>query len=534
MSAHLRICSRIFIALLATSQAPAALDDHDAALHIAGLKSLSAADREMLLTKLDPKTLRKLPAAEHEAIQMAALRFSESAIGRRPNGRLIEVTDLTEKRLLQIAGEYLSSLPPEKVTAHPKAGDLFGKISPGAARISRQVTIDPKSERWHTTGLYAAPGEVVVVTVPEPWRNRGLKVRISGHTDRIPLKNKLVRLPEPPSRSFAVTGAETLLASAFGGAVYIDTGTKPIQEPPFSVSISNAVAAPGFKLGSTSPDLWRSSLKSAPAPYAELMSDRVILSIPSEWIRELDDPTALVAYWDHIVGLHDELGGLSRIRTCPERVNVDVQISAGLFHAGYPMQGPQQACRGVVDLTALREQGNWGWFHELGHEAQRRPDKAWSWNNPYTFDSSIEVTVNLFSSHAYNRLGISPKGGWAWTVDPKQVAEKARKASSAGTPYAKADVATKLTMYLQLRDAFGWESIAAVLKSYSDDQSTDPKRLPEGEQAERDDFLVRMSSQVKHDLYPFFHGVWGLELGEDARQKVAGLKPWLPDGFTVR
>ena len=234
----------------------------------------------------------------------------------------------------------------------------------------------------------------------------------------------------------------------------------------------------------------------------------MILSIPSEWIRELDDPTALVAYWDHIVGLHDELGGLSRIRTCPERVNVDVQISAGLFHAGYPMQGPQQACRGVVDLTALREQGNWGWFHELGHEAQRRPDKAWSWNNPYTFDSSIEVTVNLFSSHAYNRLGISPKGGWAWTVDPKQVAEKARKASSAGTPYAKADVATKLAMYLQLRDAFGWEPIAAVLKSYSDDQSTDPKRLPEGEQAERD--RARLLDEVVR--------ITVAECGDDRRQ----------------
>ena len=534
MSAHLRICAHIFIALLTVSQARADLDDHDAALNIAKLKGLATADRDVLRAKLDPKTLRKLPAAEYEVIQKAALRFSETAIGRRSNGRLIEVTDATEKRLLQIAGEYLNSLPPGKVTAHPKAADLFGKISPGAARISRHVTINPKSERWHTTGLYAAPGEVVVVNVPEPWRNRGLKVRISGHTDGIPLKHKLVRLPAPPSRSFEVTGAETLVASAFGGAVYIDTGTKPLQEPAFPVSISNAVAAPGFKLGSTSPDLWRTSLKSAPAPYAELMSDRVILSVPSEWIRDIDDPTELVAYWDHIVELHDELGGLSQLRTCPERVNVDVQISAGLFHAGYPMQGPQHACRGIADLTPLRQQGNWGWFHELGHEAQRRPDKAWSWNNPYTFDSSIEATVNLFSSHAYNRLGISPKGGWAWTVDPKQVVEKARKATSAGTTYAKADVGTKLAMFLQLRDAFGWDPIAAVLKSYSDDQNIDPTRLPQGEQAERDEFLVRMSGQVKHDLYPFLHGVWGLELGEDARKKTAELKPWLPDGFALQ
>ena len=185
MSASLRIGSRIIIALIAAGQAWGALDHNSAASSIAKLKGLAATDRELLLGELDPKALRKLSAVEREAIQKAALGFSESAIGRRPNGRLIEVTDATEKRLLEIAGEYLNSLPAGKVPPHAKAADLFGKPSPGAARISRQLMVDPKSERWHTTGLYAAPGEVVVVTVPEPWRNRGLKVRISGHTDRM-------------------------------------------------------------------------------------------------------------------------------------------------------------------------------------------------------------------------------------------------------------------------------------------------------------------------------------------------------------
>lgn len=500
---------------------------------ISRIKSLPETDRAALLDALQDKTLKKLPVAEFESVRKEALRFSEGAIGRRSNGKLIDVVEPADKRLLQIAGEYLNSLPPENTPAHAKAGELYGRISPGAPRISRQVLIDPKSERWHTTGMYAAPGEVVSVRIPEPWAKRGLKVRISGHTDRISLEKKLQRLPTAPSRSFDMTSVETRAASAFGGAVYIDTGDKPLNEAAIPVMISNAIAAPDFKLGSTRPDQWRDSLRSAPAPYAELASDRVILSIPSEWVREIDDPTELMRFWDHVVALHDELGGFARLRTCPERVNVDVQISAGLFHAGYPMQGPQSACQGLADLAKLKTEGNWGWFHELGHEAQRRPDKAWSWDNPYTFDGAVEATVNLFSTHAYNELGISPKGGWAWTVDPKQVAEKARKAIDSKLSYARAEVGTKLAMWLQIRDGFGWAPISAVLKSYSDDQDEHPEMLPKNPQEERDQLCIRLSRQVKRNLYPFLHDVWGMEVSDTARDHVSDLPAWMPDGFTT-
>ena len=48
----------------------------------------------------------------------------------------------------------------------------------------------------------------------------------------------------------------------------------------------------------------------------------------------------------------------------------------GLLHAGYPIQGPTWASEDLVDLAKLSRSGNWGYFHELGHEMQRRPDKA--------------------------------------------------------------------------------------------------------------------------------------------------------------
>ena len=151
--------------------------------------------------------------------------------------------------------------------------------------------------------------------------------------------------------------------------------------------------------------------------------------------------------------------------------NVDCQISVGLFLAGYPTQGPQNRCLGVVDLPQLNSTVNWGWFHELGHEAQRRRDKSWSWNNPYTFDGSIEFTVNLFSAHAFDQLGMRDRKGWTWTASAEAVEEKARSFLAEGGTYAEGNSAEKLAMHLQIRHAFGWDVYRKVLAGYPERDS---------------------------------------------------------------
>ena len=141
--------------------------------------------------------------------------------------------------------------------------------------------------------------------------------------------------------------------------------------------------------------------------------------------------------------------------------------------------------------------------------------------------------MNLFSAHAYDRLKIAPKGGWAWTVDPKQVAEKARNGLAKGTPFAKADVGTRLAMFLQIRDTFGWQPIAALLKSYSDDHDRSPELLPRTNDEERDQLCVRLSNILNRNLYPFLHDLWGIEISDAARDKVSNLLPWMPEGFVA-
>ncbi len=470
---------------------------------------------------------RRRPNPE-DPLVIAALERAETLFA---DGR--PVRDELGKAVLRVAHRLWNRQDDaslDALTPHPQAGRWFGELPADAPRIAREIGLDTAVGRWHSTGLYAAPGEVITVTVPDALVGKNVRVRLSGHHDDLGRRGTWRRPPGPISVAKRIDANTLRIGSRFGGAVYLDFGRRPLKLGTVRVQIKGAVEAPIFIAGRHDNDAWQAALRDKPAPYAELVGERVILSVPSAWVRELDDAAGLVAYWDNVMKLHDELAGTAHLRTSPERINVDVQISAGLYHAGYPMQGAQGQSRNLVDFETLKQKGTWGWFHELGHEAQRRPDTAWSWDNPYTFDGSVECTVNLFTTHAMDTLGITDRGGWSWTGDPEQVAQRAKRGIEGGG-YTQVGVGEKLAMWLQLRDAFGWEPIGAYLKTYSDDQDEDPARLPKNEQAERDAFAMRMSKAVGKNLVPFIRDTWKLPVSDEVEAQLKDLKVWQPEGF---
>ena len=89
-------------------------------------------------------------------------------------------------------------------------------------------------------------------------------------------------------------------------------------------------------------------------------------------------------------------------RERPERYVVDVQISAGYMHSGYPIMTHDDVAAALVDLEKLMHQGHggvWGFYHELGHNHQSRD---------WTFDGTSEVTVNLFTLYVFDRVCGTP------------------------------------------------------------------------------------------------------------------------------
>jgi hypothetical protein len=407
----------------------------------------------------------------------------------------------------------LMALPAEQVQSHPAAADFPGRPPVEAKAVTRKLSVDTRISRWHSTGLYAVPGQVITVTVPADATTARLGVRIGCHQDRLwnPKIKSWSRVPEI-TRRFPLQAPVTSAANAFGGPVYIEVPSDcPLGI--IEVTVAGAVPAPMFELGRTDLAAWINDIRNAPGPWAELAGRKLIISLPSENVRQLDDPAAVVEFWDRVVSAQDELAGITN-RTSPERFVLDRQISAGYMHSGYPIMAHLDQQKKVADMAELRK-GNWGFFHELGHNHQR-PD--------WTPAGTGEVTCNIFSMYCFDRVCGLPRRGHGAMADAKR--EKALREFFTDTSKVwTSDAFLALNFYDQLVEGFGWEPFRQVFAEYRD--LPKPER-PKSNEEKLDQWLVRFSRATGKNLGPFF-AAWRIPVSEAACQVVQHLPAWQPD-----
>jgi Peptidase M60, enhancin and enhancin-like/N-terminal domain of M60-like peptidases len=414
--------------------------------------------------------------------------------------------------------EKLKRAKPEQLRAHPAALEFPGLV-PGDALIeNRELTIDTAVPGWHSTGLYAAPGASIRVTVPVDQVGKGYRVRIGCHTDSLWHHERWSRVPEI-TISTKIEEMDTRTANAFGGLVYIEVPEKT-QGFNLQCTIQGAVGAPLFVLGKTTSAEWL-KLRTKPAPWAELECGRVILTVPSEHVRQLDDPTQLAKFWDEVVRLEDELAGTAHLRKRPERIVADVQISAGYMHSGYPIMTHLDVAGHVTNFARMQA-GSWGHFHELGHNHQSRD---------WTFDGAGEVTCNIFSFYVMEKLCGKPPGQGHGAMEPVKVAHRLAQHLHGDAAQKwdrwKSDPFLALTMYHQLRMGFGWEAYSKVFAEYRDLPYAE---RPKTDQEKRDQWMVRFSRTVGRNLGPFFEA-WGIPVTEGALEQIKSLPAWMPDDW---
>ena len=397
------------------------------------------------------------------------------------------------------------------------AAEFPGSVPEGAKRVSRKVEVNTRIPDWHSTGLYAAPGEVITITIPDAAaRNGRLSVRIGALSDRLWHLPHWERYPEI-SMAVQLTQPVTKMVNPFGGNVYMVVPRNASAET-LSVQIDGAVEAPYYVFGKTTDEEWKQSRQS-PAPWAELASDRVILTVPSHLVRELDNPKEVMGFWNGVLDTCAELAAWEG-RTRPERITADRQISAGWMHSGYPVMTPTQTERGLTDLAYLKERGDkWGFFHEFGHNHQ---------SGDWTFTGSGEVTVNLFTLYVFEKM----YGMTIDDIDKRDVRPEVRKAAkerhiAAGAPFAQwqRDPFLALVMYVELIDEFGWESFMEVFGEY---RRLPANQRPRNDGEKRDQWMVRFSKQVGKNLGPFFDQ-WGVPVSQRAKDSITELPVWLPE-----
>jgi hypothetical protein len=186
------------------------------------------------------------------------------------------------------------------------------------------------------------------------------------------------------------------------------------------------------------------------------------------------------------------------------------------MHAGYPIMTHLDAAKRFVDLERLSTKGDWGMFHEMGHNHQHRD---------WTFSGTGEVTVNLFS--LYLMETVCEKGIGHKAMSPESIAKSRALYEKGGRDFGhwKRKPFLALIMYHQMREAFGWDAYKRVFAEYRD--LADYER-PKNDAQKRDQWLVRMSKTVKRNLGPFFES-WGVPVSKKARKAVADLPEWMPD-----
>lgn len=422
-----------------------------------------------------------------------------------------------ERAAAQADRKRWTQLAPSETTAHPDAARFPGAVAAEAPRISRRVEVPlatigwrAKSPWWHPTGLYAAPGETIRVVLAPEFLGLGLQLRIGAHTDRTDLaKFPFPRTPCNLTINVPLEHELTEAANPFGGPIFIEV---PVGNDPgmANIEIANAVAAPIFILGQTSESAWEES-RAAPAPWAELSSPHIALTVPADRIRTLEDPAELMQQWEQIAEWIHDLGGGTWFA---ERLIYDPGISAGYMHSGYPI-----VCSGGLDqmLSAerLRKGDLWGFAHEIGHNQQY---------GGWTPAGQGEVTCNWFPVYVLDQSGAVGDVRSADTRSFPMVL--ARGTIGSANPGGDGHFVA-LRFWRQIKAEFGWDPFRAVLR-----QLRAPEYVaPTSNEAKWDDLLIRFSRATNRDLTPHFLA-WGAEHTSAGSEAVAalGLAPWIaPD-----
>lgn len=409
------------------------------------------------------------------------------------------------------------ALPSEARLPHPDATRFPGAVPDNAPRTTQTITlrgpfIGWRANRpwWEATGTYAPPGALITVCIPPSQVDLGLALRIGAHHDTTDLSRfPFPRTPVDLTCTTPLDQSEVTLANPFGGPIYIEI-PNGLQEEVLSFEFAGSIEAPYFRLGESNPDTWL-SVRDAPAPWAELRSPCIALTVPSAEVRALEDPAALMAQWERIAGWVRDLG---QGTAYAERLVYDPGISAGYMHSGYPI-----ICAGGLDqmlqIERLQQGDLWGFVHELGHNQQY---------GGWTPKGQGEVTCNWFPVYVLDQLGVR---GDVRSADTRDFPSPLPRGTIGSQNPGGDGFFVALRFWRQIKETFGWEPFRQFLATMRDPSY----QSPASNEAKWDAMLLLFSQACQRDLTPHFDA-WGAEHSDAGRVAVGALQlePWIaPD-----
>uniref|UniRef100_A0A667Y1M8 Peptidase M60 domain-containing protein n=1 Tax=Myripristis murdjan TaxID=586833 RepID=A0A667Y1M8_9TELE len=371
-----------------------------------------------------------------------------------------------------------------------------------------KINVKTGAEEWLCTGLYLAPGMRTYMAMPAAIVNKGWKVQIGCQTDY--LKHDELKRAPCVHEHFPVTSEMMQVWNLWGGLIYLVAPPNTQLEGP-EVIVQIAIPAPYYKSGVTTAADW-SLLRTAPAPWAELEFDNIIITVPSNVVRGLERPNEVAAVWDDIMRGVADLAAIPHKFPRKERFVADVQISYGWMHAGYPIMMYSSVADSLVNPEKIRHADMWGPIHELGHNQQRG---CWEFP-PHT----TECTCNLWSVYVHEEvLGINrAKAHPNMTTNARK--SRTEEYVKGGRCLDKWSVWVALETYMQLQERFGWDAFKKVFAAYHKMTNT-----PSDNPGKMNLYAQTFSETVGMNLTGFFKA-WGWPIDAATQKKLSSLPAW--------
>jgi hypothetical protein len=223
---------------------------------------------------------------KEESKELQLLRNAFYSLTFRKN-RLKDPKDITASQLASIfpglPGENSKFIDKSINFRHHKkakgafSGNLVPQINP--------ILLKSHTHQWLSTGLYAAPGQSINIKVDRDMVDH-LQIRIGAHSDHLYHKEELKRAPIV-SIVYDINSEETVINSEFGGLIYvIDLSDK--EYGVFNLKFKNVLQAAYYIKGETTNEEWIKMLYHVSAPWGELASNNVIITLPLENLKNLN------------------------------------------------------------------------------------------------------------------------------------------------------------------------------------------------------------------------------------------------------
>ncbi|KAM9468390.1 LOW QUALITY PROTEIN: TRPM8 channel-associated factor homolog [Clarias gariepinus] len=337
-----------------------------------------------------------------------------------------------------------------------------------------------------------------------------LQLQIGCQTDCLGEADLLKRAPVVHMRC-ALDSEMLQVWNLWGGLIYLIAPPKS-QVHGVEVVVQTAVKAPYYKSGQTSVADWVNDIRNAPAPWAELEFENVIITLHSDFIRKLNRPDEVAALWDSIMKGVADLAAKPAKFPRKERFVADVQISYGFMHAGFPIMIHTTSVEELLNPETARTQGIWGAIHELGHNQQC---SAWEFP-PYT----TECTCNLWSVYVHEEVLWVNRANAHPNMTPERRKDRAEDYAKGGRNLDTWSVWTALETYMQLQDTFGWDAFKKVFAGYQNMQN-----VPNDRNEKMNLYAETFSKAVNMNLTPFFKA-WGWPIQPSTEETLKSLPTW--------